>query len=525
MALSNVRVPADSNGKRLQHSVIVDVGFNNGVLPFALGEFVEASTSGIRGYVIKLTGTLTDGTIRLSLLDDSPEVFTIGENLVADGGFHATTTGAGTLVFTPAVTIAGRNDQTHGAHVNKAGSLQTGFAYGDPFVTSFGELKVAESYKLGTYKHSFDDNTDLFYDDTGTASSITWNNTGSFMLLSAGTSAAAKAIRTSHKRHYYAPGVSNKVIITIATGDTGKTNNIREWGVGDDENGLFWRLSGSTFGVVIRSKSTGVVTEQFIPQTDFNGDQIDGNGETGFNLQVNRRNLYFIDYAWLGVGPVRFGVLTDTGLGATCHIFNHSNGPAYAYTQDGTFPVRVANYNSGGVSDSTSELRFFCADFHAETTPQYRYETYANILNTGSVVVTTDTPVLSARAKLIHHEKVNYLSSYPDNLSLYVSGGNVRIDVCVSGTLSGANWNVAIADDAPLEGDVSATSITNKNVVLTKFVPPGVTNIDLSSIFNIQNYAVILNADKTTRNPFSVVATKLDGTTTTVMAALTYKEL
>jgi hypothetical protein len=523
MTLSHVRIPADSNGKRLQHSVLIDVGYTSGVFALSLGSIIVGSVSGITGYVIKVTGTVSDGTVRVSLINDSAEAFSTGENLSVDGVVHCVTTGTGTPVYTPSVNLVGKNDQQNGASVSKFGSLQVGFSSGEPAIELFGGLRTSRSYKLANYKNSIRKDVSLFYEDVGADSSITWNSTGSYELLSVGTSAAAKVIKTSHKRHQYTPGVSNKLIITIVCGDSGKTNNIREWGLGDDTNGMFFRLSGSTFGVALRSNTTGIITEEFIPQEDWSHDTLDGTGPSGYNLDITKRNLYWLDYAWLGVGPVRYGVLANDGQLIVAHILNNTNKSSVAYINDGTQPLRIANYNTSSISDSTSELRFICADVEASQEPQDAVESYSDIYNTSSVLVTTDTPVLSARARTTINNKINTVSSYPENLSLYVSGGNVKIDVSISGTLTNSTWGVSTV--GPLQGDTAATAITSKRVVLTRFVSPGAHNIPLDNIFNRQEYAVILNGDKVSNNPFTVVATKIDGTTVTVLASLSYKAI
>lgn len=525
MTLANVRVPADSNGKRIKHDTVLEVTFSGGVLPFTPGEFVTFSTSGVTGYIIKVEGTLSDGTITLQLDEDSPQTCINGENIVADGGFHGTAVGTGTAYYIGSAVISGRNNGLNGAYVSNAGSLQVGYLYGDPYVTSFGELKVAETKRLGTYKHTHDDQSRHFYTEVSGGGSVTWNTTSSYMLYSVGTTAGAKAIRTSHRRHNYSPGNSNKAIFTIAVGDSGKANNIREWGWGDDENGLFFQLRGTTFGVCIRSTAVdGNVTETFISQSQFNVDQVDGTGISKYTLDVASRNLYWIDYAWLGVGVVRFGVVGQGGVGQLVHVQNHNNGPSYPFLEDGTMPVRIANYNSGGIPSSTCELRSICIDAHSETEQQNIYEHFCDIFNTGSRTITTATPILSARSKMEYHgAKHNHITAYPDTLSVFVSGGNVKLDIAISGTLTGATWN--ITGSGSLDGDQEATAISNPFVVMTRYVSAGTTNIDLKEVFHTMGEAIRVQADHMSANIFSVIATKLDGTTVTGIATLNYKEL
>ena len=240
MSLPNVRVPADSNGKRIKHDSVLEITYTGGLIAFAIGQFITLATSGVNGFVVKIVGTLTDGTITLQLDQASGQVCTNGENITSTAGIHATVVGTGTAYYVGGTVINGRNNALNGANVTALGSLQMGYLYGDPYVTSFGELKVAETKKLGTYKHTHDDQSRHFYTEVSGGGSVTWDTTSSYMLYSVGTNANAKAIRTSHRRHNYTPGNSNKAIFTIACGDTGKANNVREWGWGDEHEGIFF---------------------------------------------------------------------------------------------------------------------------------------------------------------------------------------------------------------------------------------------------------------------------------------------
>ncbi len=141
--------------------------------------------------------------------------------------------------------------------------------------------------------------------------------------------------RTSNRYHYYQPGVGNLVIITLAHGDVGKTGNIREWGYADERNGLLFRLSGTTLQVVLRSDTTGDVVEEVVDRTNWNGDKLDGSGTSGMTIDITKANFFWIDFAWLGVGPARFGILSPDGARWACHTFKNPNTKIGAYMATG----------------------------------------------------------------------------------------------------------------------------------------------------------------------------------------------
>lgn len=82
-----------------------------------------------------------------------------------------------------------------------------------------------------------------------------------------------------------------------------------------------------------------------IPHTGFNIDKADGSGPTGFNLDINKILMYYIDYAWYGAGTIRFGVKDQDGEITYLHKFVHGNNKVEAYFRSGNLPVRYEVIN------------------------------------------------------------------------------------------------------------------------------------------------------------------------------------
>ena len=82
-----------------------------------------------------------------------------------------------------------------------------------------------------------------------------------------------------------------------------------------------------------------------IPQSGFNLDVVDGTGESGFNLDLNKAVMYYIDYAWYGAGAIRFGVKDQNGEILYVHRFVHGNNKVEAYFRSGNLPLRYETIN------------------------------------------------------------------------------------------------------------------------------------------------------------------------------------
>jgi hypothetical protein len=91
------------------------------------------------------------------------------------------------------------------------------------------------------------------------------------------------------------------------------------------------------------AKSGIIVTKTVdtrIPQEDWSIDPCDGTGPTGFNLDISRIQMVYIDYSWYGAGKIRFGFKTTNGQVQYVHEFVHNNQLFESYFRSGNLPGR-----------------------------------------------------------------------------------------------------------------------------------------------------------------------------------------
>ncbi len=403
--------------------------------------------------------------------------------------------------------------------VDGRGQAFVRFAEGSPTMDAFGGLRVADAHILGGYEYSQSDQAGLFQDQTTNGGSLTWTP-GTAKTVSSTTSANGSSVtRTTNRWHFYQPGVGNHIIITTSMGDSGKAGNTRRWGYFDTLDGLFFELQGTTMNVVLRSSTLG--TEFRIPQSSWNGDKLDGTGLSGMTLDVTKANFYWIDYAWLGVGTVRFGVLASDGSRWVCHTFENPNNNVAAYMRTGSLPIRYENFNTA-LTSGASDMNLICAAVYSESKTDYVYWRYADISTPTPITIDTNTHLLSMRPKLEASPGfVNRTGIYPDKLDLFVSGGNIKIMILDDATLTGASW---IDATSLAQYDVTAT-VSGGDKFRSFYLSPGVHSINLADVYETNDEGYHVLADGTGAYTFTIVATKLDGTTVTVDATLGYREL
>lgn len=402
-------------------------------------------------------------------------------------------------------------------HVDARGQAYTRFAEGSPSLDAFGSLRISEATFCGGYEYTNGTMEDLFTDLSASGGAIETLTGSSYVVCRVSAASASHVSRTTNRYHYYQPGNGTLVMQTVFLGDSGKSGNVRRWGFFDDNDGVFFELSGTNVNVVLRSSTTGVPVETRVSQSSWNEDKLNGTGRSAMSLDVTKGNLYWIDIAWLGVGAVRCGVFDSEGSRWVAHTFTNPNTGVGPYMKTATLPVRFENLNLTATS-GISELNNICAAVYTESEINYTYWRFSDIENLTPKAVTTDTPILSARIA-----PGTRVGMYPESLNVYVSGANVQLSIVDDCVLSGATWT--LTGSGVVQGDIGATSMTGGERFRSFYAAPGVVNIPLADIYEVTDEGYHRLADDSDSYTFTLVATKLDGTSAHVAATLNYKEL
>jgi hypothetical protein len=105
----------------------------------------------------------------------------------------------------------------------------------------------------------------------------------------------------------------------------------------------FSSLGTTTVHSFTPAKSGIIVTKTVdtrVPQEDWSIDPCDGTGVTGYNLDLSRIQMAYIDYSWYGAGKIRFGFKTTDGQVQYVHEFVHNNNLFESYLRSGNLPAR-----------------------------------------------------------------------------------------------------------------------------------------------------------------------------------------
>jgi hypothetical protein len=194
------------------------------------------------------------------------------------------------------------------------------------------------------------DNQILFWDDrqvAGTGTNSAYNTNQASTTLSVTANTAGHRVRQTRRWFNYQPGKSQFAIMTgVMSG-----NATKRVGQFNDRNGLFFQHD-TQFSVGIRTYTTGTAVDRIIPQSDWNIDKMNGTGNSGVTLDHTKTNIYFIDYEWLGVGTIRFGVFIG-GVPYYVHADHNSNINDVVYMSTPNLPIRYEVINNGTQDEST----------------------------------------------------------------------------------------------------------------------------------------------------------------------------
>ena len=93
-----------------------------------------------------------------------------------------------------------------------------------------------------------------------------------------------------------------------------------------------------------------------IPQSQWNLDRADGTGPSGFSLDLNKMQMFYMDYSWYGAGFIRWGFRGLNGDIIYCHKLPNNNTNYEAYMRSGNLPARYETNTFSKVTTLTASL-------------------------------------------------------------------------------------------------------------------------------------------------------------------------
>ena len=230
-----------------------------------------------------------------------------------------------------------------------------------------------------------------------------------------------------------------------------------------------------------------------IPQSEWNLDTMDGNGPSGYDVDLTKMQMFYIDYSWYGAGFIRWGLRGVDGNITPVHKLPNNNANAEAYMRSGNIPAR---YESNTFAKTT-------------------------IASTANPILITDTTI-----------NVASTTGFPPSGTLLIRGGTVNEFVNYSGKTAtsftgvirekaGATINVTIAAGTNIGTVVSTTGLQVGQRVIHPNFPENtyVAEIDGASI-KFNTAALIANPTSVIFSPMATGTAQAFSPTTSAPVSL-----
>ena len=228
--------------------------------------------------------------------------------------------------------------------------------------------------------------------------------------------------------------------------------------------------------------TTGVkackIIEVRVPQSQFNRDTIDGNGPSGYKVDLTKMQMLGIQYTWYGAGFVDFMIRGVSGAWTMVHRLQNNNLNDESYMRTGNMPVRYEIVNESNPAISALASLMGSSDTSLTLTDQTTYWPPA-----GTV--------------MIDQELISYTGKAGTTLSGLTRSATLSYNIADTPKIfsGGSASSHAVGTSVNLVSCTCSPSLTHWG---SAFIMDGQFDQDRGYFFNFQfNYASTLTAGAT----------------------------
>ena len=347
-----------------------------------------------------------------------------------------------------------------------------------PQFTNNNRLKVAPFQTVFFNTFQYGKETDVWDERIVGIATATHNASSSNIVMQVGSTVGSKIIRQTKQVMRYIPGRGATLAFAIRL-DTPQVGIRRRFGLFDDNNGAYFEDDGGTYSYVLRSSTSGIVTETRVTRDNWNGEKFDGNGYTGVVADPTKQQMISINYEWYGAGIVEFAWLMKNET-IPSHTFNNSNTNDKVWCSTPFLPIRVEIENVTGAA-GTHYIYQGSNSLIQEGEPE-KLGTLVSIANpiTGTTMTAANTfyPIVSIRLKSNQLSAVMLLRSLQAATN---DNTNVYWKLLENATNTGGTWVDHPDPNSFMQYNITETATTGGTTLLNGFIVGGgaaLINID-----------------------------------------------
>lgn len=282
----------------------------------------------------------------------------------------------------------------------------------------------------------------------------------------------------------------------------------------DGYSGMYWQSDSNGISVNIQ-KNGGEITQVY--QEDWALDRLDGTGPSRINADFFKSQIYSIDFQWLGVGRVRFGLVID-GETILVHEINHANRTNGAYITSPNLPVRYEIRSTGGVGS----FRQICSSVQLESNSQING--FLHSFSNGSTYVNASSTANTYPLLAISLKQVCYCTSvFLESLvMLALTNDTFRWMVLLNPTLSAPlTFTDLYENGVEIATGDGVITVTNTGVIMAQGYASGISRAADVNLSNAVRLGVSINGTR----DIIVIAARSFTPNANMLAALNWREV
>lgn len=176
-----------------------------------------------------------------------------------------------------------------------------------------------------------------------------------------------------------------------------------------------------------------LVRETRVPSSQFNMDTLDGNGPSGFVIDLNRMQMMAIQYSWYGAGFIDYMVRGADGNFITAHRIKNNNVNDEAFMRSGNLPVRYSVINDGARTQLAQSI-------NSTATSSISLVDASRYPSNGAIYINNEIISYSGKANNTTLTGLTRASSFSN-----YAGGNTRIYTAGSASAHAANDSIFLS--------------------------------------------------------------------------------
>jgi len=375
--------------------------------------------------------------------------------------------------------------------------------------TSKGILKVSSPEILFFNTFQYGVETDIWESSLTNGGTAVFNSDISGITMQVTNQSGSQVIRQTRNTMTYIPGRTAE--LTFAIRFTTPVAGIRRRiGLFNGIDGFYFEDNGGDYACAFINSDGGTPYIERVARANWNGDKLDGLGESKITADPEALQIVSFEYEWYGGGQIIFKYIMN-GISIVIHTFNTANRLRFPWSKTPFLPIRLEITNTTGAAGTHSMYQGSNSLMYQGSTQKLGVSESVLTPLTGYTLTVANTfyPVINIRLKSAALQGIVFPSYFQIGT---LDNTNIFYKILRNATIVGGSWvnppdtnsfveynmtsTTAITDGIQLDAGYVATG-SGQRVELEKNTQYQIGRSSLGTISDIITLAIAsTNANK-----------------------------